>query len=75
MMKCMLLELEKLCKSEDDTLTECLMQGSKSRKYIPLMQRQKCGKTFLVVYCKNVYFWRLQKVWKTALNITARNGK
>lgn len=28
----------------DETLTECLIQGTKSKKYIPLLKRQKCGK-------------------------------
>lgn len=49
MIKCMLTDLEKVkesseAKSDDHMLTECLMQGSKSKKYVPLMQRQKSGK-------------------------------
>lgn len=75
MIKSMLFELETLCdKSEDHTLTECLMQGSKSRKYIPLMQRQKCGKFLRSFIVKILFFVLLQKVWKAALNTIAKKG-
>lgn len=47
MIKCMLFNLETLRDNKcdrDQTLIDCLMQGSKTRKYVPLMQRQKSGK-------------------------------
>lgn len=31
-------------KISDETLTNCLIQGTKSKKYIPLLKRPKCGK-------------------------------
>lgn len=29
-----------------EALTDCLIQGTKSKKYIPLLKRQKCGELF-----------------------------
>lgn len=55
----MLLELEEMREntennSLDHTLTDCLMQGSKSRKYVPLMKRPRGGKIFGLF--NNFYF-------------------
>lgn len=60
MMKSMLYEIEKLKGNTDNeleehALTECLMQGSKSRKYVPLMNRQKCGKTIAFFIYHNCF--------------------
>lgn len=65
MIKSMLLELEKLKKNSEDNssdnfLTECLLQGTKSKKYVPLMERQKSGKiitTTVLVINKFCYYF------------------
>lgn len=37
------LQTELVCKPVDHNFAECLLESTKSRKYVPLMQRQKCG--------------------------------
>lgn len=38
-----LLSIEKDKNSSDCSMINKLVQGSKSKKYVPLMKRQKCG--------------------------------